>query len=161
MDVEFSQNGASGVITLNRPDALNALTLSMVRDMTPLLNDWARDPSIEHVVIEGAGEKSFCAGGDIRALHDWGHAGEAEATGFYREEYALNHLVKTFPKPYIALIDGITMGGGVVCRCMGGFGCVPKIRFSPCRKPALACCRMLAAHIFCRVCPVLSAPIWC
>jgi enoyl-CoA hydratase len=57
MDVEFSQNGASGVITLNRPDALNALTLSMVRDMTPVLNDWARDPSIEHVVIEGAGEK--------------------------------------------------------------------------------------------------------
>ncbi|MEC7162721.1 MAG: enoyl-CoA hydratase/isomerase family protein, partial [Pseudomonadota bacterium] len=113
MDVEFSQNGASGVITLNRPDALNALTLSMVREMTPVLNDWARDPSVKHVVIEGAGEKGFCAGGDIRALHDWGRAGDAEATGFYREEYALNHLIKTFPKPYIALIDGITMGGGV------------------------------------------------
>ena len=57
MDVEFSQNGASGVITLNRPDALNALTLSMVREMTPVLNDWARDPSVKHVVIEGAGER--------------------------------------------------------------------------------------------------------
>ena len=121
MDVEFSQNGASGVITLNRLDALNALTLSMVRDMTPVLNDWARDPSIELVVIEGAGEKGFCAGGDIRALHDWGRAGEAEATGFYREEYALNHLIKTFPKPYIALIDGITMGGGVGVSVHGRF----------------------------------------
>ena len=121
MDVEFSQNGASGIITLNRPDALNALTLSMVRDMTPVLNDWARDPSIEHVVIEGAGEKGFCAGGDIRALHDWGRAGEAEATSFYREEYALNHLIKTFPKPYIALIDGITMGGGVGMSVHGRF----------------------------------------
>ena len=121
MDVKFSQNGSSGVITLNRPDALNALTLSMVRDITPVLNDWARDPSIEHVVIEGAGEKGFCAGGDIRALHDWGRAGEAEATGFYREEYALNHLIKTFPKPYIALIDGITMGGGVGLSVHGQF----------------------------------------
>ena len=113
MDVKFSHNGASGVITLNRPDALNALTLSMVRDITPVLNDWARDPAVEHVVIEGEGEKGFCAGGDIRALHDWGRAGDAEATGFYREEYALNYLIKTFPKPYTALIDGITMGGGV------------------------------------------------
>ena len=121
MDVEFSQNGASGVITLNRPDALNALTLSMVREMTPVLNDWARDPSVKHVVIEGAGEKGFCAGGDIRALHDWGRAGDAEATGFYREEYALNHLIKTFPKPYIALIDGITMGGGVGVSVHGQF----------------------------------------
>ncbi|MEC8094690.1 MAG: enoyl-CoA hydratase/isomerase family protein, partial [Pseudomonadota bacterium] len=113
MEVEFSQNGAGGIITLNRPDALNALTLSMVRDMAPVLEDWARDPAVEHVVIEGAGEKGFCAGGDIRALHDWGRAADAEATGFYREEYALNHLIKTFSKPYIALIDGITMGGGV------------------------------------------------
>ena len=113
MEVEFSQNGAGGIITLNRPDALNALTLSMVRDIAPVLEDWARDSAVEHVVIEGAGEKGFCAGGDIRALHDWGRAGDAEATGFYRQEYALNHLIKTFPKPYIALIDGITMGGGV------------------------------------------------
>ncbi|MEC8565847.1 MAG: enoyl-CoA hydratase/isomerase family protein, partial [Pseudomonadota bacterium] len=72
MDVKFSQNSTSGVITLNRPDALNALTLSMVRDITQLLKDWARDPAVKRVVIEGEGEKSFCAGGDIRALHDWG-----------------------------------------------------------------------------------------
>ena len=98
MEVKFSRNGASGVITLNRPDALNALTLSMVRDITPVLQDWECNSAVEHVVIEGAGERGFCAGGDIRALHDWGRAGDAEATGFYREEYALNHLIKTFPK---------------------------------------------------------------
>ena len=112
-EVLFARHGKSGVITLNRPAALNALTLNMVRLMKPVLSDWAADDAIEHVVIEGAGEKGFCAGGDIRALHDWGKAEAPEATGFYREEYQLNRQIKTFPKPYIALIDGITMGGGV------------------------------------------------
>lgn len=112
-EVLFEKQGQTGLITLNRPDALNALTLNMVRLMTPVLAAWAADEAIAHVVIEGAGEKGFCAGGDIRALHDWGKAGAPEATGFYREEYHLNRLIKTFPKPYIALMDGITMGGGV------------------------------------------------
>ena len=112
-EVLFTRRGKSGVMTLNRPEALNALTLNMVRLIKPVLSEWAMDASIDYVVIEGAGEKGFCAGGDIRALHDWGKAGAPEATGFYREEYQLNHQIKTFPKPYIALIDGITMGGGV------------------------------------------------
>ena len=112
-EVLFEQRGKSGIITLNRPDALNALTLNMVRLMKPMLAQWADDVSIENIVIEGAGEKGFCAGGDIRALHDWGKSGAPEATGFYREEYQLNRQIKTYPKPYIALIDGITMGGGV------------------------------------------------
>ena len=112
-EVLFERRGKCGVITLNRSEALNALTLNMVRLMKPVLADWAEDDAIENIVIEGAGEKGFCAGGDIRALHDWGQAGEPEATGFYREEYQLNRQIKTFPKPYIALIDGITMGGGV------------------------------------------------
>ena len=112
-EVLFERRGKSGIITLNRPEALNALTLNMVRLMKPVLAQWAADAAIENVVIEGAGEKGFCAGGDIRALHDWGQAGAPEATGFYREEYQLNRHIKTFPKPYIALIDGITMGGGV------------------------------------------------
>jgi enoyl-CoA hydratase len=120
-EVLFQQNGASGVITLNRPDALNALTLNMVRLMLPQLQIWAADDSIENVVIEGAGDKGFCAGGDIRALHDWGKAGAAEATLFYREEYVLNRLIKTYPKPYVALIDGITMGGGVGVSVHGAF----------------------------------------
>ena len=112
-EVLFEIVGKSGVITLNRPEALNALTLNMVRLMKPVLADWAVNDAVAHIVIEGAGEKGFCAGGDIRALHDWGNAGAPEATGFYREEYQLNRTIKTYPKPYIALIDGITMGGGV------------------------------------------------
>ena len=112
-EVLFERRGKTGVITLNRPEALNALTLNMVRLMKPVLTEWAADAAIENVVIEGEGEKGFCAGGDIRALHDWGQAGAPEATGFYREEYQLNRQIKTFPKPYIALMDGITMGGGV------------------------------------------------
>jgi enoyl-CoA hydratase len=109
----FEKIGKSGVITLNRPQALNALTLNMVRLMKPVLAAWAANDAIENIIIEGAGEKGFCAGGDIRALHDWGQAGAPEATGFYREEYQLNRTIKTYQKPYIALIDGITMGGGV------------------------------------------------
>ena len=112
-EVLFERRGKTGVITLNRPAALNALTLNMVRLMKPVLTAWAADVAIKNVVIEGAGEKGFCAGGDIRALHDWGQAGAPEATGFYRKEYQLNRQIKTFPKPYIALMDGITMGGGV------------------------------------------------
>jgi enoyl-CoA hydratase len=112
-EVLFEIVGKSGVITLNRPEALNALTLNMVRLMKPVLAEWAEHEAVEHIVIEGAGEKGFCAGGDIRALHDWGKSGAPEAVGFYREEYQLNRIIKTYPKPYIALIDGITMGGGV------------------------------------------------
>ena len=112
-EVLFEIVGKSGVITLNRPEALNALTLNMVRLMKPVLAEWVTNDAIEHIVIEGAGEKGFCAGGDIRALHDWGKSGAPEATGFYREEYQLNRTIKNYPKPYIALIDGITMGGGV------------------------------------------------
>ena len=112
-EVLFEIVGKSGVMTLNRPEALNALTLNMVRLMKPVLAEWAINDAVEHIIIEGAGEKGFCAGGDIRALHDWGKSGAPEATGFYREEYQLNRTIKTYPKPYIALIDGITMGGGV------------------------------------------------
>jgi enoyl-CoA hydratase len=109
----FSQDGALGRILLNRPKALNALTLKMVRLMDAQLRSWARDPSIKAILIEGAGEKAFCAGGDIRALYDSGKAGQPYAIEFYREEYVLNTLIKRYPKPYIALLRGIVMGGGV------------------------------------------------
>ncbi|MDA8654467.1 enoyl-CoA hydratase/isomerase family protein [Alphaproteobacteria bacterium] len=105
--------GHCGHIVLNRPNALNALTLNMVRQLDTVLRQWSQDDAVLHVLIEGSGEKGFCAGGDIRALHDWGKSGAPEATGFYREEYVVNHLIKTFPKPYVALMDGVTMGGGV------------------------------------------------
>lgn len=112
-EVLFERRGHLGLITLNRPKALNALTLAMVRAIHPLLEAWARDPGVTAVAIQGAGEKAFCAGGDIRALYDSGKAGTSLAIDFYREEYKLNTAIKRFPKPFVALINGIVMGGGV------------------------------------------------
>ncbi|UXH76586.1 enoyl-CoA hydratase/isomerase family protein [Roseateles amylovorans] len=111
-------NGCLGLITLNRAQALNALSLAMIRDMTALLSAWAADPAIQAVVVLGAGREgkapSFCAGGDIRFFHQAAMAGETAALdAFFTEEYALNHLIHHFPKPYIALMDGLVMGGGM------------------------------------------------
>ena len=108
------RRGPAGFITLNRPQALNALTLGMVRAIRAALEAWMADPGVTRVVVTGAGGRAFCAGGDIRHLHDLGRAARfEEALQFWREEYALNVLIQRYPKPYIALIDGIVMGGGV------------------------------------------------
>lgn len=113
-EVLIERRGSAGLITLNRPQALNALTLTMVRGMRAALDDWASDPGVTRVVVVGAGGRAFCAGGDIRVLHDLGKAGRHdEALTFWREEYELNILIKRYPKPYVALVDGIVMGGGV------------------------------------------------
>ncbi|MFM2041520.1 MAG: hypothetical protein RLY86_96 [Pseudomonadota bacterium] len=117
-DVLCTVSGGVGLITLNRPKALNALTLDMIRVIDPQLRAWAADPAVHAVVIRGAGDRAFCAGGDVRAVWDAGRAMQAGAVegltrAFFFEEYRLNRRIKTFPKPYIALIDGITMGGGV------------------------------------------------
>jgi enoyl-CoA hydratase len=110
----IERRGGAGVIVLNRPRALNALTLTMVRLIAGALDDWERDPGVTRVVLRGAGEKAFCAGGDIRHLYELGRAGDHEAQlTFWREEYQLNERIRTYPKPVIALIDGIVMGGGV------------------------------------------------
>lgn len=106
--------GAAGIIVLNRPSALNALTLTMVRGMNAALDAFEHDARVTRVIVRGAGDKAFCAGGDIRLLHDQGKAGDhAAQLAFWREEYLLNIRIKTFAKPYIALINGIVMGGGV------------------------------------------------
>ena len=106
--------GRLGLAMLNRPQALNALNLSMVRALTQQLRAWAKDDAIKAVAIRGAGSRAFCAGGDIRVLHDLGRAGKKdEAVAFWREEYALDHLIKNYPKPYVALVEGVVMGGGV------------------------------------------------
>ncbi|WP_436640991.1 enoyl-CoA hydratase/isomerase family protein [Microbaculum sp. FT89] len=112
-EILFEKRGCAGLVTLNRPKALNALTLNMVRALHPQLIEWANDRDIERVVVRAAGEKAFCAGGDIRQLYDWGRAGDPMALTFYAEEYRLNTYIKRYPKPYVALIDGIDMGGGV------------------------------------------------
>lgn len=112
-EVLFERRGAAGIVTLNRPKALNALTLGMVRAIHPKLIEWADDARVQCVVVEAAGDKAFCAGGDIRALYDWGRAGDPTALDFWREEYKLNTFIKRYRKPYVALMDGINMGGGV------------------------------------------------
>jgi enoyl-CoA hydratase/carnithine racemase len=108
------RDGRVGRILLNRPKVLNTLTLDMVRVMTQALIDFRDDPHVHAVVVEGAGERAFCAGGDIRALRDGQLSGDrTEVEAFFREEYALNLLISAYPKPYVALIDGICMGGGI------------------------------------------------
>src|SRR5690606_33245049 len=94
--------------------ALNALTHAMVRELRAALDRWADDPAVTRVVVTAAGGRAFCAGGDIRALYDLGMTGRrAEALAFWRDEYPLNAAIKGYRKPYVAVIDGIVMGGGV------------------------------------------------
>ncbi len=118
-EILFERRGSIGLVTLNRPKALNALTLGMIRQFDPQLRDWAADPAINAVVIQGAGEKAFCAGGDVVSLYEAGKAARegqgdgASVRAFFSEEYVLNRLIKNLTKPYVALIDGISMGGGV------------------------------------------------
>ena len=110
----IERRGVAGVIVLNRPKALNALTLAMVRLISVALDEWERDSAVDRIVLLGAGERAFCAGGDIRRLYDLGRAGDHDAQlTFWREEYQLNRRIKTYPKPIVALVDGIVMGGGV------------------------------------------------
>lgn len=116
MEVEiiFARQGGIGLAVLNRPKALNALTLDQVHALHTRLDGWAKDDSVKAVVIEGTGDKAFCAGGDIRALYDACKAGGMDyVASFYRDEYRLNRKIKTYAKPIVALIDGIVMGGGV------------------------------------------------
>lgn len=102
-----------GLARLNRPQALNALSFYMYRDLTEILRRWEADPAAHLVVIEGAGERSFCAGGDIRALWDAKVDGDTEfMREIFRMEYRLNRRIHRFPKPYVALMDGLVMGGG-------------------------------------------------
>ncbi len=100
-------------ITLNRPKALNALTLEMAVAMTALLRSWATDPSVGAVLIDGAGERGLCAGGDIRALYDAAKSGDSLPAQFWSTEYHLDVLIARYPKPVIAVMDGVVMGGGV------------------------------------------------
>jgi enoyl-CoA hydratase len=113
-EILFDRRGTAGLVMLNRPQALNAVTLDMVRALRHQLGEWQRDPSVTRVVLTAAGGRAFSAGGDIRALYDAGTSGRhAEMLYFYGEEYQLNTIIKHYPKPYVSLIDGIVMGGGV------------------------------------------------
>lgn len=124
-DVIVRRQGRIGRLTLNRPHALNAITLDMVHVLGAALDGWREDPAVHAVVIEGAGNKAFCAGGDVRALRDsvlrGGEAAAAEVERFFRDEYALDLAIATYPKPYVAIVDGICMGGGVGVSVHGAY----------------------------------------
>ena len=121
-EIQCERRGAAGFIRLDRPRALNALTPAMVTAMAEALDRFEADPSIERVVIDGAGDRAFCAGGDIRLMHDLGRAGDhAAQLDFWRDEYRLNLRIATFPKPFVALIDGVCMGGGVGVSVHGAY----------------------------------------
>ncbi|HUF57040.1 MAG TPA: enoyl-CoA hydratase/isomerase family protein [Thermohalobaculum sp.] len=112
-DILFERRDRLGLITLNRPKAMNALTHEMVLALEDQLDGWAADDNVKSVAIRGAGERAFCAGGDIRALWEAGRENAANAYPFYADEYRMNTRIKRYPKPYVAIMDGVTMGGGV------------------------------------------------
>src|SRR3954454_2635686 len=113
-DILFEHRGVAGHVILNRPHALNAVSYAMVRDLAQRLAQWEADPAVTRVIVTANGGRAFSAGGDLRALYDLGRAGHHEETlDFFRAEYALNARIKSYRKPYVALIDGIVMGGGV------------------------------------------------
>jgi len=112
-DLLVRSDGALRRITLNRPQALNAITLDMALAMTALLREWESDPEAAAVLLDGAGGRAFCAGGDIRALYDAAKTGDSLPARFWATEYKLNVLIARYPKPLIAVMDGLVMGGGV------------------------------------------------
>ena len=119
--------GRAAYLTLNRPKALNALTHAMVSRIDEALTAWEHDAAVETVVLTGAGERGLCAGGDIRAIHNDARDGDGSASAaFWRDEYRLNARIARYPKPYVAVMDGIVMGGGVGVSAHGGFRIVTE-----------------------------------
>lgn len=113
-EVLVETHGRLGRLVLNRPKAINALTLGMVDAICEALEAWVEDDSVEAVALTGAGERGLCAGGDIRTLYDAATTGDyQQAETFWRREYALDALIANYPKPYVAVMDGVVMGGGV------------------------------------------------
>jgi enoyl-CoA hydratase len=112
-EVLLSRIGSAAIISLNRPKALNSLNLPMVQVMKEALDRFADDREVSCVILKGEGERGLCAGGDIRVIHEAGKAEDPDVTRFWREEFPVNYMISRYSKPYVALMDGIVMGGGV------------------------------------------------
>src|SRR6516162_6504219 len=112
-DLIVRREGSAGIIRLNRPQAINAVTLEMFRGVDKALDEFEADPDVVLILLEGAGDRGLCAGGDIRALYDSSRDQGDLGKILWREEYILNARIAKFPKPYVAFMDGIVMGGGV------------------------------------------------
>ena len=137
-EVLIRREGRAGRITMNRPQALNALTHAMVGPIFEALLTWRDDPGVELVVLDGSGERALCAGGDVRALYDSRSRGSGAARAFWRDEYRLNALIGRYSKPYVAVQDGIVMGGGIGLSATRVIGSSPSARGLPCRRRASA-----------------------
>jgi enoyl-CoA hydratase len=123
-EILLGRKGGLAILTINRPQALNALTLDNYRRFDPALREWEADPSVHAVVVRGAGDRAFCAGGDVRAVYEAGRgiSGDPDLPAvFFREEYELIRRIHHFPKPYLAIVDGITMGGGAGISVNGAY----------------------------------------
>ena len=155
LDVEilFEEKAAIGLITLNRPKALNALTLGMIRAMDQKMREWATKDGIKAVVVRGGGEKAFCAGGDVRAVWNAGKSGDKLTKEFFYEEYVLNHLIFNYPKPYVALLDGITMGGGVGIAVLGSHRVVSEKTLFAMPETAIGLFPDVGGSWFLNLCP--------
>jgi len=112
-EIHVRREGRAGRLTLDRPKALNALTYPQVDRITEALAAWRSDPAVELVIFDATGSKAFCAGGDVRAMYDSRTAGSGYARSFWADEYRLNASIARYPKPIVALMDGIVMGGGI------------------------------------------------
>ena len=158
-DIVVERRGSAGLITLNRPKALNALSLQMVRDLRAALRAFKDDPTVLLVAIRGTNKVGrpgtpeslfggFCAGGDIRFFHQAALSGDANQLqaleDFFTEEYTLNHLIKTYPKPYIAFMDGVVMGGGLGISLVQGYASSRSTQKWRCPKPISVCFRTWA-----------------
>ncbi len=111
--VLVERRGRLGVVTLNRPQTINALDLDMVRAVQHALDAWATDDAVSTVLVTGAGDRGLCAGGDLQGMYRSAREGTRDSVDFWREEYVLDHAIATYPKPVVALMDGIVLGGGV------------------------------------------------
>ncbi len=112
-DVIIRRQGRAGRITMNRPQAINALTYPMIGEIAQALGEWAADDEVELVILDGAGERGLCAGGDVLSFYESRHQGPDFARTFWADEYRLNARIKRYPKPFVAFLDGIVMGGGI------------------------------------------------
>src|SRR3954463_10192077 len=158
-DLIVRREGSAGIIRLNRPKAINAVTLEMFRDIDKALDWFETDPAVAVILLEGAGERGLCAGGDIRALWESSKVRGDLGKTLWREEYILNARIAKFAKPYIAFMDGIVMGGGVGLSAHSSHRVVTERTKLAMPEVGLGSSRMSAAPCCCRTRRARSARI--
>jgi enoyl-CoA hydratase len=152
-EILFGAEGRIGRVHLNQPKSFNALTKQMCIDFRAQLLAWADDPAIGAVVVTAEGDRAFCAGGDIRKLYEAGRAGDPGARQFFWHEYRLDVAVREFPKPYVSLIDGIVMGGGVGISVHGSHRVMTERALFAMPETGIGLFPDVGATVFLRNCP--------